>query len=404
MSKKARFGLALAVALLGPLFAGPAAAALLGVPEGHETIAAALAAASYGDTVSLADGNYFEHDLVLPPGVALIGRSGIRDAVVIDALGAGRVLWGEELNEANLLESLTLRGGYLYSGYGCGAYLDGAVSLRNLVVEDNSSIGGRGIGVYAFLPSLIEDCVLRNNRSSSEGSLGGGLAVHPRWGGNCTLRRVDFIGNEAASGAAIYVWASSQIFIDSIRVLQNLGLSAIMLYNGEASGASPTFLLENSLIAGNSGTGISANASGTIRNCTIADCRSGIVSAGNSASDCYVLIENCIVTGSYDPNGFGGITSWYNGQQGYPDVYCSDVYKNLPTNYSGMFDQTGLNGNISVDPRFCTGAGPEEYPLRKDSPCAPANNTCGVLIGAFPVGCEATATEETSWSRIKSLY
>ncbi|MCP4545512.1 MAG: hypothetical protein GY835_03465, partial [bacterium] len=44
------------------------------------------------------------------------------------------------------------------------------------------------------------------------------------------------------------------------------------------------------------------------------------------------------------------------------------------------------------------------FGLQADSPCAAKNNDCGVLMGAFPVSCEDTATESISWSRIKSLY
>jgi hypothetical protein len=403
MSKKSSAGLALMVTLLASLHAGPAAAAFLSVPEDHTTIAAALAAAVHGDTVSLAMGTYYEHDLVLPSGVSLVGRSGSPQTVIIDAQNLGRVVVGEDLDEQNVLAYFTARAGNSQWWPGAGLYLSGPCTLRNLIVED-CTVSGSGIGAHCTYPALIEDCVFRNNRSTGTESKGGGLLIVPIPVSGSIVRRTDLVGNEAAHGAAIWVSASDPIVFDSIRVVQNLGLSAIELYNGEAWGGTRTFLIENSLIAGNSGTGISAIASGTVRNCTIADCRSGIVSAGSNASDCYVLIENCVVTGSCDPSGFGGITSWYDGQQGYPDVYCSDVYKNLPTNYSGMFDQTGINGNISVDPRFCADAGPEDYPLRKDSPCAPANNTCGVLMGAFPVGCDATATEETSWSRVKSLY
>jgi hypothetical protein len=47
-------------------------------------------------------------------------------------------------------------------------------------------------------------------------------------------------------------------------------------------------------------------------------------------------------------------------------------------------NQLGVRGNISVDPKFVD---PEngDFRLCPDSPCAPENNDCGVLMGAFPV-------------------
>jgi hypothetical protein len=84
-------------------------------------------------------------------------------------------------------------------------------------------------------------------------------------------------------------------------------------------------------------------------------------------------------------------------------VRCSDVYGN-----TGGDDLCGtdLGGNFSLDPLFCD---PEngDYTLDGCSPCLPGNHPhgfdCG-LIGALGQGCGATATEETSWGRIKSLY
>ena len=93
--------------------------------------------------------------------------------------------------------------------------------------------------------------------------------------------------------------------------------------------------------------------------------------------------------------------------EAYAYLSCSDVYGNLPDDFVFMADPTGTDGNISEDPLFCPDSGPREYPLREDSPCAPGNHPdgddCG-LIGAFPVGCGTTATEDTNWSRIKRLF
>jgi hypothetical protein len=48
--------------------------------------------------------------------------------------------------------------------------------------------------------------------------------------------------------------------------------------------------------------------------------------------------------------------------------------------------QVGINGNFSLDPLFCDTAS-SDFSLFVLSPCAPANNSCGVLIGALDDGC-----------------
>jgi parallel beta-helix repeat protein len=61
-------------------------------------------------------------------------------------------------------------------------------------------------------------------------------------------------------------------------------------------------------------------------------------------------------------------------------------------------------GNFSLDPQFC---GPSDYHIAASSPCAPGNSPRGDncdLIGALPVGCNPTATKESTWGGVKVLY
>jgi len=72
------------------------------------------------------------------------------------------------------------------------------------------------------------------------------------------------------------------------------------------------------------------------------------------------------------------------------DLSCNDVYDNAGGDWAGeVGDQTGLNGNISANPLFCdTALG--DYHIFSTSPCAPYNNSCGVLMGALGVGCSVS--------------
>jgi hypothetical protein len=66
---------------------------------------------------------------------------------------------------------------------------------------------------------------------------------------------------------------------------------------------------------------------------------------------------------------------------------CTDSYGNDSANFWGVDASAGdALGNLSADPLFCypdTG----NFYIRDNSPCAPANNGCGVQIGPFGVKC-----------------
>lgn len=72
-------------------------------------------------------------------------------------------------------------------------------------------------------------------------------------------------------------------------------------------------------------------------------------------------------------------------------IECNNLFDISGGKYCwALSDQTGINGNISVDPQFCD-ANASNYYLQSNSPCAPENHpdgyACG-LIGAFPVNCD----------------
>jgi hypothetical protein len=75
----------------------------------------------------------------------------------------------------------------------------------------------------------------------------------------------------------------------------------------------------------------------------------------------------------------------------YPEVACNDIWANSGGDYGGAIsDQTGVNGNISSDPRFCD-PDVHDFGLDATSPCL-YDPLCG-QIGAFGVGCSGSAVD-----------
>ncbi|MBM4116415.1 hypothetical protein FJ251_01550 [bacterium] len=66
---------------------------------------------------------------------------------------------------------------------------------------------------------------------------------------------------------------------------------------------------------------------------------------------------------------------------------CCDLYGHPGGDFVNFpEDPIGVDGNISLDPRFCDlDAG--DYSLEIASPCLPEHNDCGSLMGCFAVGC-----------------
>lgn len=375
-----------------------AQAGIIRVPEDQPSIAAGLAAASYGDSLDVATGTYYEHDLAIPLGVSVVGRAANPAFVVIDAQFQGRVMVGESLDEQTVLAYFTVRQGDSQGYSGSGLRLVGPCAMHDMIIEDNVSDWDVGIGAYCDRVLLIENCIFRNNQSPHPDSTGGGLWLNPQNG--TVLRRVDFIRNGAGRGGGLYVNGEKGTILESIRVVDTKLGSGIWVYEGEF-GYWGGLLLQNSVIANNAGIGIVGIANMTIRNCTIVGCASGIRAAATWDRPKWITVENCIVAYN-EAESYGG--GFIFDDEPMFTIECTNVFGNLPYNYLWTPDPTGTNGNISVDPHICDDAMPNEFPLGSASPCLPENNSCGMLMGAFGKGCTGTVTGTTSWSRVKSLY
>jgi len=73
---------------------------------------------------------------------------------------------------------------------------------------------------------------------------------------------------------------------------------------------------------------------------------------------------------------------------------CNNIYGNTLGNYNNIADQTGINNNISVNPKFCDTAN-GDYRIMDYSMCAPEFSPCGTLVGAYGVGCYNTPPQMT---------
>jgi len=130
------------------------------VPEDFSTIAEALGFAGAGDSVSVAEGVYYESWLTLPTGVVLAGRSSDPSLTILDAGQSGPVVQTDDWDTGRCnLYGLTLRN--------AGSY--GVYSSISLILDYCLITGNRDGGVYVsswyYPPDLLEirDCTVAGN-------------------------------------------------------------------------------------------------------------------------------------------------------------------------------------------------------------------------------------------------
>lgn len=354
-----KLGASIPIAIL--LLASTSAATTIQVPDDQPTIAAGLAAASAGDTVLVACGEYYEHDLVLPAGVTLRGAS--QGACVwLWGESQGRLISGANLIPGSRVENFVLVGGAADASGANGGALSmngGTIEIRDCWFTTNRCDYKGGAVWLNECIATITGCAFTANHGENGG--GGGLAAH---GGELTLRDCTFDANRGIDGGGLML-AHCAPLIERCIFRDNDAWfwgGAVML-NGDAAPI--------------------------LRNCTLV--RNDAYSGGGlwGCYDSAPVLENCIVAFNTDGSGL----------YAYPDpthpttisVSCCDVFANAEGGFGGdLADQTGLNGNFAANPLFCDLDGPDggDLSLAAGSPCLPAGNDCGVLIGARSQGCE----------------
>jgi predicted outer membrane repeat protein len=408
------------------------------VPSDYLTIAEALQAAQAGDTVLVSCGAYAEIELSMKSGIVLRGSSGSAACVTIDGEhSGGTILHCENLTGDTRIEGITFANGGgahspLFDAGGLRIH-DSLVNFESCDFVDNEAEDGGGAIHCTGSTLALSNCRFLSNQADWDDQAtadGGAIRAHAS---NLELNECRFEGNSAmVEGLGSAVWLSaSQLVATNCEFLDNFtGGGSAALYTRSGCGAAlirPRFE-RNQALFGSGSLSVGDDCHVSVDQGIFLENRGGIAAdeifvsnTGSLQMTGTVLIaeataatygplldvdhpggvlalENClIVLGPYDT-----ISDCTYGEI---DFQCSDVWSASGAVWVDCYaDQLGVNGNFSADPQFCGEAGSGNYYLQSDSPCAPANNSCGELIGALPVGCEVVATQETSISAIKSLY
>ncbi len=313
------------------------------------TIQAGLDSAWAQDSVVVACGTYYEHNIAMKAGVWLTSETGQPDCVTIDAQQQGRVLYCLGPCSSTRIEGFTFTGGAMQLGG--GLYFQHAdLHFGRCVISGNmAETEGGGIFLNECSPNIY-DCEIRDNQS---GSHGGGISCH---GSSPMVSDCLLSGNTAAgqgAGGGIFCALSSSprfyscVFTDNTAASYGGGLFCL-------SSSSP--LVSRCTFHAN------AAPTGGAMGCTIGS---------------HPVVDRTILAFS----SLGEAVAC--GTDATASLNCCDVYGNAGGDWVGCIaDQYGIDGNFSADPMF-VGPEHENFRIVRCSPCAAANSPAGCnTIGA----------------------
>ena len=256
-----------------------------------------------------------------------------------------------------------------------------SVEFVDCRIENNLAEFGGGCKLVNS-EALVTQCQLTENTAGNAGGAISGL-----WGSSIEAALSEIALNEASSGGAVCIRNSSSVILSGCNMSKNSGNNGsggIDTYGGSIE-------ISGSLISGNSTNrrgGALSLAGGALCDISLTTVFSN--EASMSGSFVYLeefngmnVSESIIWDEGHDMIGFDGFVS--------VEISCSVV--------KGGWEG---EGNIDADPLFCDAQG-GDYSVADESPCNPDNNDCGVLIGAFPIGC-SQATTGLTWTEVKALY
>ena len=220
----------------------PVSATTLHVPGDYPLILDAMFFATYGDTVLVECGTYYEGNIPMKSGVTLISETGEFNCAMISAQNMSRVIECVDCDETTAIIGFTIAGGYVTSSMSYGAGISCSNSsprLENLdilvcQVRAVDAYGGGGIGCLNSSPTLtnvvMRGCVLVDATAHGGGAMvvlgessptlnnvrfdgnwttdswGGALSVEGYGGQRVSMNDVTFIENSAAtSGGGMHV-------------------------------------------------------------------------------------------------------------------------------------------------------------------------------------------------------
>lgn len=347
-------------------------ATILVRPDGsgdQPTIQTAVMSASAGDTILLASGTFTgagNRDISISGmNLFILSESDDYNSCILELGGYQGLDFSSTSAAMSVVRGITFRNGSAAQGGGIYANISW-LQAENCSFEMNSA-SGHGGGLYVYATTcLVEDCLFIDNY----GRYGGGMYAE---GSSLTIRRSEFTGNTAETGAGLSLNPASSTTITNTLIISN---SAQNFGGGISNSTTQTYLFNCTLAHNGAGSG-----------------GGGIYNYGVG----YVGIDHTIIALSTSGGSYGGSAQFYN-------IACCDFFGNAGGDWNSPINGFyPINNNMSVDPMFCGDYNPSDpWTLDSNSPAFTAS--CGIIGAKDYAGCGVVGTEEESWGAIKKMH
>ncbi len=350
------------------------------------TIAFAIYLAAPGDTVALAAGTHYAHDLVMKDGIRITGETGDPADVVIDAQGLGRVFYCTGIDSVASIANLTITGGRADAGGGVMIRSASYHTIENCIITGNSAAEGGGIFVFHASPRIIA-CEIRDNTAFS---WGGGLSF---WSNSHVTMTDCVITNNVAAdfggGIRIFFFCNPTFtrctFAANTSGVDGGGILSVT--------CAPTFtdcVIAANAAGGRGGGIFLTESSPVLTGCTLTANTAGLAGGAIYGDDSQLEVTRTIL---WDDCAASGREIVLSDAASSAVFRCSDVDTTGASWMDGLGTVTWDGFNLSTDPRFCdtVTCSPDptnvaSWKLQPDSPCLAPVGGCGGNVGAHGIG------------------
>lgn len=356
----------LAVFAVGAALALPAGAATINVPGDQPTVQAAINAAVAGDEVVVAPGLYKENVNFGGKAITVRSSSGPAATILDGRLLGSVVTFATGEGRGSVLRGFTLRNGRLTSSMsflsGGGIRIQNAspTIVNNIVTGNQACASGAGISIRGGSPLISANTISNNSPIGCSGHTGGGIDIFGT--GSAEITNNTITGNSASSGGGVSLNSAGTATLSNNKISGNTAGNGGGLWIVNTSNV----LLRQNLIVENTasrGAGIEWIVPSGVRgprlvnntiaenNATASPFVSGIYADG---FDGQVEMVNNII---YAKRVQVALYCGSSGAASVPVLRNNDLQNVFNSGsvspYGGSCaDQTGVNGNLKVDPGF----------------------------------------------------